>query len=255
MFLLPNRWNNTDPTGWLGSEKLDGFRAKWTGKQFLSKGGHPISVPPWFSQGLPKESLDGELWAGRGKYELVAAAVQGHRDRDWEHILFAVFDAPEYKGAFESRIKRAQEVISANPRLYRALGAKAFVLPFWVCEGRKHLLVKLDEIVDAGGEGIVIRKPGSMYTFGYSDTLLKIKKKFDAEAVVIGHVEGNRPGLCGSLKVMTKDGKIFKVASGMTEAMAHTPPPIGTVITYQYDTLTSEGIPRPATFLRIRRDI
>ena len=248
MFLQANRWNNVlDPTGWIGSEKLDGHRAKWTGKSFLSRGGNVIPVPPWFCQGLPKEALDGELWAGRGNFEYVCSAVKGKRDRDWVNMLFAVFDAPEYPGVFEDRIKRAQDLVK--------YGTKAFVIPFWVCEGRNHLLTKLDEIVACGGEGIVIRKPGSLYVSGYSDTILKVKKKFDAEAVIIGHEEGNRPGLCGSLKVMTKEGKIFKVASGMTEDMAKNPPPIGTVITYEYEMLTSEGIPRPATFMRIWRDI
>ena len=67
-----------------------------------------------------------------------------------------------------------------------------------------------------------------------------MKKKFDAEAVIIGHVEGTRPGLCGSFKVMTSKGQTFKVASGMTEAMSRNPPPIGTVITYEWDTVTKE---------------
>ena len=32
-------WNNEDPTGWIMSEKLDGIRAYWDGKQFWSKRG------------------------------------------------------------------------------------------------------------------------------------------------------------------------------------------------------------------------
>jgi DNA ligase-1 len=54
---------------------------------------------------------------------------------------------------------------------------------------------------------------------------------------------------------MNNKGLRFKVASGMTEAMAKNPPPIGTIITYEWELLTKEGIPRPAIFVRVRKDI
>ena len=41
--------------GWWMSEKLDGVRAYWTGKEFLSRLGNPLHAPDWFCQGLPGE--------------------------------------------------------------------------------------------------------------------------------------------------------------------------------------------------------
>jgi DNA ligase-1 len=252
-FLLANRWDRIlDPTGWIVSEKLDGHRAHWNGRHFRSRDtednfGRIIEAPAWFIQGLPHEALDGELYAGRGEIGKVTAAVSGKRELDWKAIHYSVYDAPDYLQAFEQRIQYA--------RLITNRAANAKVLDFWVCEGRAQLLKQLDEIVAEGGEGLMLRKPNSRYEKKRSNTLLKVKKRFDAEAVVIGHVEGTRPGLCGALLVMNKQGKRFKVASGLTESMARNPPPISTVITYEWELLTKKGIPRPAIFVRIRKDI
>ena len=61
--LLAERWDNqADLTGWWMSEKLDGVRAYWDGKQFLSRLGNLYHAPAWFIAGLPDVPLDGELW-------------------------------------------------------------------------------------------------------------------------------------------------------------------------------------------------
>lgn len=248
MFLLAKRWNpSIDPTGWHISEKYDGHRAIWDGRRFISRGNNIIHAPSWFTKSLPSIALDGELWAGYGNIGLVTSAVSGSREKDWERIIYCVFDAPEVKGPFEKRL----EVV----RKYVVFSKHSAVISHELCSGKAQLLKMLDEVVTQGGEGLVLRRAGSLYEKKRSDTLLKVKKWFDAEAVVIGHVERTRPGLCGALLVVNKDGLKFKVASGMTEAMAHKPPPIGTIITYKWDTLTKEGIPRPAAFVRVREDI
>jgi DNA ligase 1 len=43
----------SDPTGWWLSEKLDGVRAYWDGRQFLSRQGNLYHAPDWFVAGLP----------------------------------------------------------------------------------------------------------------------------------------------------------------------------------------------------------
>ena len=245
--LLAKKWTGSDPTGWIVSEKLDGWRCVWNYNKFLSRSGKIIDAPVWFTENFPNEKLDGEIWAGRGNFEKVASATMGSRGLDWKAVVYVVFDAPDFPGGFEKRIEYARQIVKPESR--------AVVITTWKCTGKKQLLDKLDEVVAGGGEGLMLRKSGSKYENKRSDTLLKVKKWTDSEAVVIAHVEGTRPGLCGSLQVMTKDGKVFKIASGLTEEMAHNPPPIGTVITYKYELLTKDGIPRPATFLRIRKDV
>src|SRR5262245_35748711 len=68
--LLAESWDGTtDPTGWWLSEKLDGVRAYWDGRQFLSRLGNVFYAPDWFVAGLPEAPLDGELWLGRKQFQ------------------------------------------------------------------------------------------------------------------------------------------------------------------------------------------
>src|SRR5688572_16394755 len=68
--LLAERWDNVqDLTGWWMSEKLDGVRAYWDGKMFLSRLGNQFHAPDWFCAQLPSEPLDGELWVGRKQFQ------------------------------------------------------------------------------------------------------------------------------------------------------------------------------------------
>ena len=44
------------------SEKYDGIRVLWNGKQLYSRLGKLIKCPDFFKSQLPPFSLDGELW-------------------------------------------------------------------------------------------------------------------------------------------------------------------------------------------------
>ena len=54
---------------WFMSEKLDGIRAYWNGRELLSKNGNKIYAPKWFINTLPDFELDGELWTKRSDFE------------------------------------------------------------------------------------------------------------------------------------------------------------------------------------------
>src|SRR5258708_3870128 len=57
--LLAESWDGvTDLKGWWLSEKLDGVRAAWTGREFRSRLGNLYHAPDWFVAGLPNEPLD-----------------------------------------------------------------------------------------------------------------------------------------------------------------------------------------------------
>jgi len=60
---LPKIWHpRMDPTGWFITEKYDGIRAYWDGKQLYNKRGDVLPAPQWFKKILPPFPLDGELW-------------------------------------------------------------------------------------------------------------------------------------------------------------------------------------------------
>ena len=59
------------------------------------------------------------------------------------------------------------------------------VVEFVKCEGKEHLKQFNKAIIDKGGEGVVLREPGSMYESGRSDSLRKFKPFFDNEVKVV----------------------------------------------------------------------
>ena len=231
-----------DPTGWWMSEKYDGIRAYWDGKQLWTRQQNPIAAPKPFTGQLPPIALDGELWLGRGRFEETASIVLSFTPDDrWQKIKFRAFDAPLIKGGFEKRL-------AAIPKPLRIEQIR--------CKDANHLAVFLKTVEKAGGEGVMLRAPNSPYQAGRSDYLLKVKSYEDAEAIVVGYKpgQGKYAGLVGSLEVETPEGKRFFIGSGLTDELRQNPPPIGAVITYKYRGFTAGGLPRFATFWRVRAD-
>ena len=250
--LLANVWNpSIDPTGWWVSEKYDGLRGYWDGRKLWSRKGSAIFAPDYFLAELPKDiALDGELWMGRGKFEETISAVLSQTpDERWKRVRFMVFDAPQVKGTFEQRTEFLREILRAENQFVKAVAQER-------CKGTAQLLAERDRVVALGGEGLMLRKPESAYAEGRSPTLLKVKPHDDAEATVIGHLpgKGKFAGQLGSLRVRTAGGLEFSLGTGFTDAQRAAPPPAGTVITYRHRGLTSKGLPRFPSFLRVRRD-
>lgn len=102
----------------------------------------------------------------------------------------------------------------------------------------------------------MLHRTDAVYETGRSDTLLKLKPWLDAEAEVIAHRagKGRHTGRLGALQVRTPEGKTFLLGTGFSDAQRQNPPPIGTRVTYRYRELTRTGLPRFASFVRIRED-
>jgi DNA ligase-1 len=56
--------------------------------------------------------------------------------------------------------------------------------------GPEHLKEYFDSIISKGGEGVILREPGSLYKAGRSESLKKFKPFFDTEVKVL---ENNYP--------------------------------------------------------------
>jgi DNA ligase 1 len=248
--LLADRWDNiTDPTGWWLSEKLDGVRAYWDGKQFLSRQGNLFHAPDWFTAGLPSDPLDGELWLGRKKFQRAVSIVRRQDKSDlWKEIRFLIFDAPKVDKGFEKRLEFVREWAASNNQPY------ALPHEHQRCQGLEHLRQELTRIEDQGGEGLMLRRPGSRYEGGRSATLLKVKTFHDAEARVLEHLEGagRHKGRLGALLVEMPDGTTFSVGTGFSDAERDSPPPVGSTITYRYQELSEAGVPRFPSFVGVQ---
>ena len=94
------------------------------------------------------------------------------------------------------------------------------------------------------------------YVTGRSDVLLKLKPLLDTEAVVMRHVpgKGKYVGKMGALELKTKDGIVFRLGTGFSDAARSNPPPVGSLVTYTYRDITPSGKPRFASFVRVRDD-
>ena len=207
--------------------------------------------PDYFLAELPAGiPLDGELWMGRGRFEETVSTVRRlEPDERWREVKFMVFDAPRATGNFERRMKYLATVLPKK-------ATHVMAVPQSRCRGTAHLLAERDRVVKAGGEGLMLRKPESEYETRRSPTLLKVKPHDDAEAIVIAHLpgKGRNEGRLGSLRVRTPDGREFSIGTGFTDAQRESPPPVGSVVTYRYRGFTKKGLPRFASFLRLRRD-
>ncbi|MCI0361803.1 MAG: DNA ligase, partial [Planctomycetaceae bacterium] len=251
--LLAHPWDNEqDLTGWFMSEKLDGVRAYWDGGQFLSRQGNPLHAPTWFTQGLPKIPLDGELWIGRQQFQRTVSIVRRQDAGElWRQVLYVVFDAPHSGGPFEEHRRLMAKVARED------LCPFVRVLDQAVCDSTDSLRKELDRLVTLGGEGLMLRQPGSLYESGRSYTLLKVKRFHDADAVVIQHLPGagRHKGRLGALLVQLPNGTQFSVGTGLTDAQREKPPAVGSVVTFRFQELTDGGVPRFPSFVRVRTDL
>lgn len=117
-------------------------------------------------------------------------------------------------------------------------------------------MAALDEVVSEGGEGLMLRLGSTHHSAGRSDDLLKVKHHDDAEAVVVAHLPGSGKyqGMLGSIRVERDDGRQFRIGTGFSDNQRRNPPPVGATVTYKYYGYTSTGLPRFASFMRVRSD-
>jgi len=225
----------------LASFKLDGIRAIWWGKEFLSR--TLKTIPNRALQQLAAQKLfnlprwDGELICGEpygpGVYNRTIRAVMTEHAAA-EGIRFFVFDNADSSGGFEQR----------NHSVHYVHGLVERLLQYQV--GSLSQLLKLEETALAEGyEGLVLRHPAGTYKPGRSTFrehgMLKLKRFHDGEAIVVGfeellrnenpavldergytkrssHQENKIPGgLLGAL-VCRLDDREFRIGTGFTES-------------------------------------
>ncbi len=235
------------------SEKYDGVRGYWDGEKLLTRSGTVIHPPAWFTAHWPKTPMDGELWAGRGQFDVASATIrqQPADDEAWHRIHYMVFDVPGQPGSFDERLPALNRLIAQLD------------VP-WVQAVRQYkvaseleLKKQLDLVVQGGGEGLVLHRGASLYHAGRNDDMLKFKPFEDAEARVVGHTpgKGKYAGMMGALVMEMPDGTRFRIGTGFTDEDRRNPPPVGSLVTYRYQGMTSAGKPRFARFMRVRDEL
>lgn len=265
---------------YLVSEKFDGVRGIWDGKHLKTKNGNIINAPTFFLQDLPDFGLDGELWLGYGKFEIIQGLVaKKNADKNaWKSVRYKIFDSDICKNC-----KLLERLQLAKAR------TKSEFVEFIEQEKiqndanfQKILDEKLKMILQKGGEGLIIRAFDEEFSTKRSTKSFKLKAQNDAECVVVGYIDGkgkfsskmgslicegefsknsdlnalqweNLAKSCAHKNIQCSDDKIkirFKIGSGFSEQMRANPPKIGEKIVYKYSAFSKFGIPKHAVFLR-----
>ena len=258
--------------GWLASEKLDGVRAYWDGRNLLSRNGKILAAPGGWSAHFPPFALDGELYTARGEFEKIQSIVMDKTPSvaTWSEIKFYVFDVPEADGGLLERLSELEKFIAKNPQA----GQNLKIIKQVKVKDNAEFEAFAEHIVAKGGEGAVAREPNAPYERKRSKNALKYKKFKDAECEVtaINEGTGKYAGLMGSVTckalsvagsnsdeqndelLQPASGVKFKIGSGFSDRDRANPPKIGSIITYKYQNLTAKGVPRFPVFLRVRED-
>jgi len=243
---------NVAPTSYLVSEKFDGVRAIWDAKILRFRSGRTVNAPVWFTSKLPAQALDGELWLARGRFDALSGIVRKSepQDDEWRQLKYMIFELPNAPGTFAERARRIEEIV-AKAQWSQLLAVEQFRVA-----DRAALKRKLDEVVRGGGEGLMLHLADAPYLTGRSDVLLKLKPLQDTEAVVVEHIpgKGKYKAMMGALRVKMPDGKLFLIGTGFTDELRKNPPPVGTTITYTYRGRSKTGLPRFASYLRVRQE-
>ena len=158
-------------TNWYMSEKLDGIRAYWNGKELLSKNGNKIYAPNWFTKDFPPFELDGELWTKRDDFESIQNIVlDTNPSIKWEEITYNIFEVPNEKGNFDKRLEKIKFWLDKNPNKIIK------IIPQLICKNETDLNIYLKELVNKKAEGIILKNPNLEYFIGRSENILKVKK-------------------------------------------------------------------------------
>ena len=237
-----------DPRLYLVSEKFDGVRALWDGRELRFRSSRLVHAPAAFTAALPPVPLDGELWLARGRFDALSAVVRSDvpDPAAWQHVRYQVFELPGAAGSFAQRAQRIRDVVEQSAM------AQLHAVDQRPVADRAALRAQLSGVLAQGGEGLVLHRADAPYQTGRSDVLVKLKPHLDAEARVLAHLpgKGKYAGQTGALWVRSPEGREFALGSGLSDAQRRAPPPLGSSVTYRYRDLTSTGLPRFATFMR-----
>lgn len=244
--LLLKVYKDQNISAWVMSEKLDGIRAYWDGKNLISRGGKIIHAPKYFTKDYPHFAVDGELWSKRGDFEFISSTV---RDKipsaGWNKITHNIFEVPNAKGGLLQRLEKVKpyenEIIKIVPQL-KVLS-------------KENMKKFLHDIENKGGEGVVVRDSTALYIAKRTSKALKVKSFLDSECEVIGYTKGRGKyeALMGALKCRLPSAIEFKIGSGFSDKERMNPPKIGDIVTFKYKELTKYGKPRFPVFLRVRK--
>lgn len=252
-------------SNWTMSEKYDGQRGIWTGKDFLTRNGQKITAPQWFLDmlSLSTHPIDGELFFGRGKFGMTGTLRASRVDElAWKKVVYKVFDIPDPSSmlTLRQRLDKLKKTVRMMSVSHSHDRFPIEVVEYIDIKNSAHIESFFKEITEAKGEGLILRNPYSLYENSRSTQLLRYKPLHDSEAIIVSYKPGNGKfkGMLGAFNVRDiHTNKEFSISGFVTSIRASykTTHPIGTIITYYYTELTCSGKPRYPRYKGKRTDI
>ena len=210
------------------SEKLDGVRAYWDGKQFLSRQGNLTTRRTGSSPGCPTAPLDGELWIGRKKFQRTVSIVrrQDKTDAVEGSAVPRLRRAGRRGGPFEERL----EFLDATHRRAEAPTYAARPRARSCAPGVDHLRAELRRVEALGGEGLMLRQPGSKYEAGRSTHAAEgeeLPRRRGGGDRPRGRARGGTRAGSGRCWCGCRTARSSASAPGFTDAEREDPPAVG----------------------------
>lgn len=263
--------------------KLDGICCLAVNGVAMSRTMKPI--PNKFIQAYFKEhelhGYHGELMI-RGDFNDVQSGVM--RIEGEPDFGYWVYDMWDQEGAtWEERFME----LADHSDLYGATRRRVLLVEDYVVDSVSKCEQRLEQFIKAGYEGAMLRDPDSLYKQGRhtlkSQALMKLKKFFDDEAIIVGFEEkmhnenekttdergyskrshkqeGMVPAdTLGALVVKWKDVE-FKIGSGYNDEQRHhiwynRENLLGKLTTFKYQELSKYGVPRFPVWKCIREEL
>jgi DNA ligase-1 len=185
-----------------------------------SRGGKVIHAPAWFTEDLPRNLfLDGELWnQGTSLQDIVSITRAHSKDEEWAKLYYKVFDNPspnqflragrvhilDWEAQLPNMAEWAQNRCKDLVFIERPFSVfvKNFVEKEWygnywsvhrqtLAKDTQDVYKFLDNVIMGDGEGVMLRRAESVWNPRRArEDLLKVKKFYDAEAVIVGFTSG-----------------------------------------------------------------
>eukprot|EP00026_Physarum_polycephalum_P002670 Phypoly_transcript_02678.p1 GENE.Phypoly_transcript_02678~~Phypoly_transcript_02678.p1 ORF type:complete len:822 (+),score=110.18 Phypoly_transcript_02678:190-2655(+) len=228
---------------WLG-EKYDGVRCVWNPNDKILYSRRGIELPMHEDENLfPTNTfLDAELWYGRGFYQ-ESQRLFSSPNPELSFLRIITFDnaAPtRHNAAFEERYN---DLLGSVPYGHQFIIIAARLRGY----NKKLISFVLDNIMEDGGEGVIMRRHNSTYEPGRSENLVKIKTTpGDAEGLVLELL------VKSAVIKLPNDTQIEVELGDMANLQGLK---IGDVVTFGFDSYSRRDVPSNPTLLRIRTDL
>lgn len=261
--------------------KLDGIACLAVNGVAMSRTMKPI--PNKFIQAYFKEhnlhGFHGELMIAGDFNDVQSGVMRIEGEPDFEYVIYDMWD---HENNYQERLNYVKTFFLMLPNRLNRLGLIDSVIVNSVEECSNWL----EDYINLGYEGAMLRDPDSLYKQGRhtlkSQALMKLKKFFDDEAVIIGfeekmHNENEKTtdergyskrshkqegmvpaNTLGALVVKWKDVE-FKIGSGYNdkqrqELWDNRDNLIGKLVTFRYQELSKYSVPRFPTWKCIREE-